>query len=211
MNRIWLLLAAGSLAAGCYVELGEPGTGGGTSGTGTPVSFDGGEASHGEPLAVRNSTLAGDMGPVEGFSDGIWLEQGETAHRWAWVEIQSTDRSAGWAAMSRLHIDGGMELLEPGLVRTFEGGTLGEPGFSEDPGGEPTLFEDVVGCSGQTPGEWEWDVPAEQVEIEVDEGSEAGWVEVRFEATFRGFDLPETQVVTGSFEVERPEEGTTEL
>ena len=210
MNRIWLLATALPLAAGCYIDLGEQSSGGDSAGTGAPVfAFDGGE--DGEPLAVRNSTLAGDMGPVRGFADGIWLEHGGQADRWAWVEIQAADRGAGWAAMSRVQVTGGLELLEPGLTRTFEGGAFAEPGFVEEPGGEPTLFVDVVGCSGEMPGEWEFDLPAEQVEVQVDEGSEAGWVEVRFEATFRGFDVPETQVVTGSFEVERPERGTTDL
>jgi hypothetical protein len=131
-----------------------------------PAAADWGDPAYGGgTVDVRAHALRGSLGPVEGFEGGIWLSSGVQYGDVATLEVQSRDRDAGWAVMTALDVEGGLDHpdLVPGAELTFRA----EDGWASDRG---TLFVSLLGCSGPQSGVWDWDVRADEVTVVVSEG-----------------------------------------
>ena len=152
-----------------------------------------------QALEVRNGAIAGSMGDVEGFSGGVFLEEGWGYEGYSSVQLQAQDRSAGWATMAQLEVDGGLSGLEEGRVYQFEGyANYDESGII----GGARAHVRVLGCSGPAAGTWEFDTYADDVQVRLTPGSEAGFQRVDYRAHFSGSSSgATTQEVWGSFEV----------
>ena len=198
------LVASASLATACFDPDLEYVDGAGQAGAWTEMPW--GTAT----LPVENAFLTGSMGDVRDF-EGTPQVSAFSDPWYSSVSITVDDRSAG-AAMTMFNINGELENIRQyaGHTVVFQGGYYG---LEVDEGGddgdevpvEPDdeLFVDVIGCSGDDPGMWDYDVPADEVEVTVTADEEdPDLYHVDFEATFgtQGGDRP--GVVNGGFSVD---------
>jgi len=120
-------------------------------------------------LEVRNESLTGTLGEVRGFEGNIWMESGYDYGGVASLQVDAKSTEEDWAVMAALTIEGGLDHpdLVPGAVLTFR-----YDDYSYDYSGESRhLHASLLGCSGPADGYWEYDVTADEVTIEVQEGS----------------------------------------
>jgi hypothetical protein len=154
-----------------------------------------------QPVTITDSALAGDMGPVRGFDDEDPMHNGWAYDGWATVEIHALGQNGSEAAMTIFEIEGGIDHpgLRPGAHYEFSWGD-----YNYDTQFDRPLRMDVIGCSGPNEGDWVYDQMADDVAVDVSEGSTPGTVVVDFSATFTVYDMDETeqQTVVGSFETD---------
>lgn len=110
-------------------------------------------------LEVTDGALHGDIGPVRNIDTPASRLSGYQDEWYASVEVRG--RSSGAAAMNIVNIHGGLDALEPGMRRTFRASDYTTDG----------LFVDVMNCSGEVEDAWDYDVAADEVTVEVSEGS----------------------------------------
>ena len=208
MTRI-VLLAVLALS-GCYIDFGD-----GSDGSGpaewrddgrwveAPPPPDPGYAYDPITYEVTGDTLAGSMGNVEGFEGGIFRTAGSGWEGYSSVQIDAANATEAWWVMGRMDIQGGLEheALVPGAHFEFDSSS-GAYGDGTE------VFISMLGCSGPAEGMWEYDQYAEEVEIDVEEGSEPSSLTIRFRATFQHTDwetgASTPQIVDGSFSYTRP-------
>lgn len=156
-------------------------------------------------LEIRNSELSGDLGRVRQFQGGVWLEQGYQYGDQANVDVHARDVRSDWAVMNLVTIYGGLDnaALTPGA--TFEFGGADDYYY----GGSTSMYITVLGCAGPSNESWDFDSSADQVSVEVQEGSEPGARILAYAATwsdatdYSGRSLGQ-QTVRGSFEYRIP-------
>lgn len=121
-------------------------------------------------LEVRNESLSGTLGEVRGFEGNIWMESGYDYGGVASLQVDAKSTEEDWAVMAALTIEGGLDHpdLVPGAVLTFR-----YDDYSCDYSGEESrqLHVSLLGCSGPADAYWEYDVTADEVTIEVQDGS----------------------------------------
>ena len=142
-------------------------------------------------VAISNAHLSGDMGDVHGFDADATYTSGMQSYGVANLTVMTTNASAGYSAMAIFDVEGGLDhpALTPGASLHFDGYE-----------GEQGLYIYVTGCSGPREGSWLFDSGAEQVNVDVSEGSTPGTLRMDFDATFTGNGTTE-----GSFEVQVPQ------
>src|SRR5688500_11146342 len=116
------------------------------------------------------------MGPVLGFEGGVSETSGSSYDGYSSVNVYAQNTSERWAVMSMISISGGLDhpSLVPGARLTFDSSSWGYGGDGTE------LFFSVVGCSGPEPSVWEFDQPAEEVQVQVEAGAAPGQVDVRY-------------------------------
>lgn len=118
-------------------------------------------------IDFRAETLSGDLGAVRGFEGNIWQESGYEYGDVASIQVDSRNRDEGWAVMAALTVEGGLDHpdLVPGAVFTFRGDDYGY-GYDAE-----RLYVSLLGCSGPADAYWEFDQTADEVTLQVQEGS----------------------------------------
>ena len=183
-HMIRTTLAASLLSLGaCYFDLDRSEGGGGDDWT-APEPYYGGSWSE---LRASDGILDGELGNVELTGEARVAE----AYTWgtgATIDLRQSGR--GGAAMNALTVDGiSLENLAAGTYVT-DGGAWGRSSSESD------IYFSVIGCAGPSEGNWELDLPAERVEVQVAE-LEPGVQQITWVATF-DVDGPRVQETTGS-------------
>ena len=147
---------------------------------------------------LSEGALSGGLGPVAFDTDvvklGSWSDHDYTEV----TTVVDNDQAIGGAAMSILLFYGGLdhEALVPGATLSFENSMPTDP--------ESDLSIDVIGCSGPRDGEWDYyDTPADDVQVEVEEGDDPGTVVLKYRASFEDYTGVRSNV-TGSFTYQLP-------
>lgn len=128
-------------------------------------------------IDVKQASLAGDIGRVRNIDGPATYTEAWGDSYWADVNVHS-EGSRGFA-MGIVSFQGGLSHadLVPGATLRFSSATYDDPGF--DPN---ALFVSVTGCSGPSDGDWQYDAPADDVEVKVTEGTEAGYLHLEVHA-----------------------------
>lgn len=147
-------------------------------------------------LVLQNPTLVGAVGDVT----GLRTENVSRIDGWGdayWADVSTVGDGDNGAAMTILTFEGGLDHpdLGPGARLTFR---LGEPATSE-------VMVYTIGCSGPAEDMWEFDEPASETTVEVEEHPDDPAVlvysyEARFADGYYGDTPGEPSVVRGSFE-----------
>ncbi|MFZ9889017.1 MAG: hypothetical protein ACO3JL_16090, partial [Myxococcota bacterium] len=151
-------------------------------------------------LEVTDGALRGDIGPVRNIDTQASRLSGYQDDWYASVEVRA--RTDGGAAMSLVNIHGGLDALQPGMRRTFRAGDY-PSGASDE------LFVDVMNCSGNVEDAWDYDVAADEVTVEVSEGSTPDTLRVDYTTRtaehdpFLGLPTGSVTEAGGHFEVVR--------
>jgi hypothetical protein len=143
-------------------------------------------------LDVLSSTLRGTLGGVAVDHDAAatgFAEEGYT------TIYNNVDVAQNGAVMTIVDIIGGLE--HPSFVPGFRATYAADDFYGLD---ASAAFVNVIGCSGQTAGAWDYDSGAESVAISIDEGSAPETVLVTYTARFGGVS---SNIVTGAFEAPR--------
>lgn len=142
--------------------------------------------------------MRGDVGNVRDIDSNASLLTGYGDTEYASVELHADTRSG--VAMNLLDIYGGLDALEPGLVQTFR---------SSDDIDYGALNVQVLNCAGQARYSWDYDQPADEVQVRVSEADEPGALRVNYTARtfdvdpFTGLQTGGVSEVAGSFDVAR--------
>ena len=158
-----LILFSALALTGCFGEIGRAEDPWGFEPGPAPDPYYGGT----DEIGVSNAALSGEL---SGYSAGetTWVENAYGGANFASVEL----RSAGEGVlMNMLSIEGNIEA----------GNTYRSNG-EWDSGSD--IYLSMIGCAGSTNGVWDVDVPADEVEIQVEEGPEEGTVSVAYRARF---------------------------
>lgn len=134
-------------------------------------------------LVVEAREHRGTMGAVQGFDGDVVMTSGSTDANYTFIEVHSAND--GWATMSQLFIDGALADLEPGTTLTFAG--------YEDWTGEAVHIS-MVGCSGPEQYAWDYDVPVEDLEVDVMPGETPEGRVLHFRGTSPSGDVVEGEV-----------------
>lgn len=163
---------------------------------------EGDETTVDEAVDMRGGTLLGDMGEVQGFEDEAPLLRGWSSEGYTNLEVHAAKADGSGAAMAIVGITGDLSdpELQPGAHLEFSAIDYPETG----------LYVNLIGCSGPTEGDWQFDQSAETVTLDVSEGATPDSVTYDFTGTFVAYDSygdTTSQVVIGSVEVgsTRPE------
>jgi hypothetical protein len=145
-------------------------------------------------LVVEEAELVGTIGPVQVNDDRAWAD-GYTEDAYASV-YSVVDEAENGAVMTIVELIGGVDHadFQPGQSHTYRSADF-RPS-------EATAFLNVVGCSGQTSGDWDYDQTASVVEVDVTEGEDPGDVVIDYSAQFEN-DWGEDSVVSGRFALPR--------
>lgn len=198
-----IILAALALAVGCAADS----TGGAAA---NAVGGPGGGAAV-DPSAVE-AQLRGNLGEQANIEGGVYdAYQNYDQYN---LSFSMFSRGSGWAAMNAVNIwspdgtlafevgdhivltspwEGDLEEDEPLEEEPLEDGTIPPEQAGDDLEGE------VIGCSGDTP-DYDFDEPADDVVIDVEECDDPEMLRLVYTASFSGGD---SGVVTGSFLIPR--------
>lgn len=198
-----IILAALALGVGCAGDAvgAEPGNAiGGFNGGASvdPVEFE--------------AQLQGDLGAQANIEGGIYEAfQNYDQNNLSFV---MHSRGSGWAAMNAVNIwspDGTLSLeagdhillsspyeddWDPEVGEPLEDGTIPP----EQAGTDPDLEGEIIGCSGDTP-DYDFDEPAEDVVIDVEECDDPEMLRLVYTATFGPAGINGT--INGSFLIPR--------
>ena len=191
-----LVIAAGALGTGgCYYDFSDDRDDTPTA----PPSYDSratappGNASQ---WSGQADIFRGDLGTVRAFegtaAEVTGSDYGTTT---SMVRIDAEDTSARWWAMTQFSITGSLHhpQLAPGARLVFN--SRSNRNISSD--GTPALYVSVLGCSGPRRNEFTYDQNADEVTVNVSEGSSPDTRRIDFDAKFSG--AGGEQHVTGSF------------
>lgn len=148
-------------------------------------------------LEVLAGHMRGDVGGRNVDSDASLLT-GYGDADYASVEVHAEGRDG--AAMNLVDIFGGIDALSPGLQRTFS---------ARDEVNYDALSVSVLNCAGDSRYAWDYDQPADEVEVAVSEGSEPGVLRVSYTARtfeqdpFTSLPTGRTSDVSGHFDVKQ--------
>jgi len=149
----------------------------------------------GDNLNLTDVAFEGVLGPVNVIEgDTLRVDSYHEAYGdgFSFTQVQTTaPQVADGAAMVLLFIDGGLDhpALVPGARYSFSQG-------ESDVGG---LNIDGIGCSGPDDGNWsDYDQPADEIDVEIEEGEEPGTQVLSYRATFYDYDGGKTSA-DGSF------------
>jgi hypothetical protein len=150
-------------------------------------------------LDLVDGHVRGDIGDVHGLDQSAQLRNGYDDTTYASMEVHAENEDG--AAMQLLEVWGGLDRLEPGTRQIYR---PEEASYDED-----ELTVQVIGCSGPNTYDWQYDQPADEVEVVVSEGDEPGVMRLDYTArTFRndaftGLPSAQADVVTASVSVRR--------
>ena len=153
----------------------------------TTITVD--DWAYGGQLEVSDARLSGEIGDVR-IADQAASVDGYNDHDIATV-YSLVERAENGSAMTVLEFRGGLQnFTDPGTER-FRADAVRR---TED----PDRFVSAVGCSGVISGEWDYDTPAEEIELTVSDGPTDNTRTYDYTATFVDEDGGQT-VARGSF------------
>lgn len=147
-------------------------------------------------LPLRNATLAGDLGAVRGL-DGVANASGFTDSTYASVESIGSNQSG--SGMTIINFIGGIDHADLQVGSSVRS--------TMDDYSDGDLHVEAIGCSGAEIYNWDFDQPADEVDVDVVEGSVEGARVINYTArwferdTFTGAPTGNSQTVVGSFEL----------
>ena len=162
-TKLSLALLTAMALPGCYLDLGGPGSFDESIEPPPPTSTWEGT----NELDVDTAQLEGRLG---GFSANAnaWVASTYGDQYFASIDIRA--RGARGVIMNSLAISGNIQELEAGTVY--------------EPGAPAGLTFSMIGCAGPEDNLWDYDRSTDDVEVSVEEGPEAGTVELFYTATF---------------------------
>ncbi|NOY90318.1 MAG: hypothetical protein GXP55_03840 [Deltaproteobacteria bacterium] len=153
-------------------------------------------------IDVKDAVLVGDMGRVSNIDGPASYTEAYGDGYWASVNVHS-EGDRGFA-MGIVNFEGGLGHpdLVPGATLRYSNSSHGSGRY--DPA---ALQVSVTGCSGPSDGDWQFDEPADDVEVKVTEGSRPGYLHFEVSAHWnRGnqnakteFEAQETPGATDSY------------
>lgn len=133
-----------------------------------------------------SARLDGRMGDVSfAEADEAWVNVAMVESDYAWFDIRNDGPGGTGMAMLNLYFD--IQDLEPGMV--LHGGFDPESWDESEP-----MMIDLVGCSGDVEDEWEYDEPAEDVEIVVEDSGDEDSVLLSWTGNWPNGDVSTGQV-----------------
>jgi hypothetical protein len=118
--------------------------------------------SGGSALEVKSAEIEGDLGSITTFGGHATDSNIQTSHWDGYDQVTVTVVDDEGAAMNIVEIQGGLNHpdLEPGSRLHFDNNVFPD---ADD------LQISVIGCAGPSPGNWDYDRPAEEVDVEVEQ------------------------------------------
>jgi len=162
-----LALTLGVGLSGCVLDdlMGDPyGSGAGVA----PRPDPGYDPSN---IDVKGATLVGEMGSVRDIAGPATYTEAWGDGYWASINVHS-EGSRGFA-MGIVNFEGGLDHadLVPGAILRFSNTDYGPDAY------DPSMLRiSVTGCSGPSDGDWQFDAPADEIEVKVSEGAEPGYL-----------------------------------
>lgn len=195
-------LLAAAISSGCIVErqYSDPSNDGELQMVEAP--FDRGvETSLREAV---NGRIVGDVGPVRGLDERATELTAYDDGYYGSVEM-IVEPSRDDAAMTIVNINGGLDhpALRPGLSATFSADSY--------PTDENELYVTTIGCAGEKYA-WDFDAPADDTQIVVEEGEVEGQMDVTVTSRFyerdpaTGARLDSYTEATSTFSLVEPRE-----
>jgi hypothetical protein len=147
-------------------------------------------------LELSNGNMEGEIGAVRGFGDHevVGLEGWSES---TYASVFTTALGDNGAGMSIVEVSGGFfhPDLAPGTTRTYE---------STDYPAAGEAFVYVIGCSGDTVGDWDFDREADSTTISVEENADDPQIlDIQYTARFSNWDNTERSVIGGSFSLQK--------
>jgi hypothetical protein len=146
-------------------------------------------------VVTNGARLQGDIGALQNFNEPAIVNGNDDG---SWASLEVIAESPRGAAMHWLDIQGGLNhpALQPGARLTFRSGE-----YTNDPNG---LHIDAMACQGPTAYSWDYDEPAQQVDVVVTEAEDPGAVKIDYTTQVppSGFTQGE-RVSAGSFVLQR--------
>ena len=168
-TKLALALLCSLAIPGCYFDLG----GGGGGPIDEPITpWEPSEPIINNDLDISQPQLEGRLGSVSAAGEGyIASAYGDSN----WTNIDLRARGERGVIMNSLNIEGDVRTLEIGQ-------TYRSDSFDYD--STAGIYFSMIGCSGPADNAWDFDVPAQEVEVTVEEGPEEGTVELFYTASF---------------------------
>jgi hypothetical protein len=142
-------------------------------------------------VIADGARIQGDIGALQNFNEAAVVNGNDDG---SWASLEVIAESQRGAAMHWLDIQGGLNhpALQPGARMTFRSGE-----YSNDPNG---LHIDAMACQGPTAYSWDYDEPAQQVDVVVTETEDPNAVKIDYTTQVppSGFTSGD-RVSTGSF------------
>jgi len=182
-----LILTLGVGLSGCVLDdlMGDPyGAGGGAApGYGYDSNID-----------VKGASLVGDMGSVREIAGPATYTESWGDGYWASINVHS-EGTRGFA-MGIVNFEGGLDHadLVPGATLHFS--NIDYYDGTYDPS---ALNVSVTGCSGPSDGDWQFDEPADAVDVKVTEGADPGYLHFEIDAHWNS----QAQDVTAQFDAQQ--------
>lgn len=140
-------------------------------------------------LSTSNPDMDGSIGDVQ-VSGEAWVESASSYDGYAHIDLRA--RGRGGVIMQAIDIDG-LERLQIGDSYTVDG--LGR--YDDD----AYPYVSVLGCSGPSNNNWDFDSTADEITVTVDPGPTADTMQVNVTATWDGYYDEPSQTVEGSIVV----------
>ena len=168
------------------------------SGCGLEPTFDrwGPDQSDGFGYEYELSDVSVSQAALTGSLDDVAVDQSATSidawKDWYSVHIDVYAETAeGPTVMNQIELSGDLSDLRPGYSATS---------YPDDWQQEGARF-DIIGCSGESIYNWNYDDMAQSVEYEVVEGNNAGEVTINYTARFYNWNTQINDEVSGTFNV----------
>jgi len=142
-------------------------------------------------IDVKDAVLVGDMGRVSNIGGPASYTEAYGDSYWANVNVHS-EGDRGFA-MGIVDFQGGLGHadLVPGATLRYSSRSYGTGRYDA-----AALRVSVTGCAGPSDGDWQFDEPADEVEVKVTEGSRPGYLHFEVSAHWNRGD----QNATAQFE-----------
>lgn len=188
-NRFALVLAlAVPTLPGCYFDLTDDG--GDWTEPAPDRGYYGGEET---ALTVSDGALEGTFGTIAATGEAR-VQTAYSYSDYAYIELRA--RGVRGAVMAGLSINQG-DISDLVVGETYVS--------SGDTWGGSAMFFSVLGCSGPSDGNWDYDRTSDEVTVQVEEGPEVGTITLRYTAEMPSsdWDSTESTTVAGSIVVAR--------
>lgn len=141
-------------------------------------------------VETSRARLDGQIGEVR-FSDAdeAWVNVAMAESDYAMLDIRNDGPGGTGMAMLNLWVD--LQDLQPGDVL--------HGGMDPDSWDSEPMMVDLIGCSGDVEDEWDYDEPAEDVEVVVEDDEDDGSVLLSWTGSF-----PNGEVSSGQIRIELP-------
>lgn len=188
-TKRWGLCVLGlSVLGGCYYgDYGDSGGDWSAGGRPVPSPYDPGSGV--STLELRGGYLTGTVGPATGLSAPAFELTGMRSGGMDAVQLTVQDARSDSYAMVGLSISPSLDDAQWAVGTTYVSTTDTYGGY------DGVTWVSGIGCQGPRPGAWDYDVPADDVTMQVERGSQPGSRLVRFSVHLSG------RLAEGQFEV----------